>query len=43
MTASIGVAVSHGTAGIDELIKAADTAMCQAKDNGRNRIEVISL
>lgn len=43
VTASIGVAVSHGTAGMDELIKAADTAMYQAKERGRNRIEVISL
>lgn len=42
ITASLGVAVSDETSTADELIRAADKALYQAKDKGRNCIELAS-
>jgi len=40
-TVSAGVPTMDGAArGLDDLIRRADTALCQAKDNGRNHIHV---
>ncbi len=41
LSASIGIALSHGAGeGADVLVRDADSAMYQAKDHGRDRIEV---
>ena len=40
ITASLGVAVSDETSDADELIRAADKALYQAKHKGRNRVEL---
>jgi diguanylate cyclase (GGDEF)-like protein len=40
VTASIGVAVAEGTTGTSPIMRAADAAMRQAKEQGRNRVEL---
>jgi diguanylate cyclase (GGDEF)-like protein len=40
VTASIGVATWRGNESVEELLGAADAALYQAKDRGRNRVYV---
>lgn len=42
VTLSIGVTVSHGDRGADELLQEADVAMYRAKQEGRNRWQLFS-
>jgi diguanylate cyclase (GGDEF)-like protein len=41
VTVSIGAAESHSKLSVDEVIQQADKALYRAKQNGRNRIEVV--
>ncbi|MCG6896785.1 MAG: diguanylate cyclase [Thiocapsa sp.] len=40
VTASLGVAIRHPHEPLEELIRRADQALCQAKQGGRNRVEL---
>ena len=40
ITVSIGVSQWHAGQGVSELLHCADVALCRAKQNGRNRVEV---
>jgi diguanylate cyclase (GGDEF)-like protein len=42
VTASVGVSVSNGSGAGPKIIEQADTALYQAKRNGRNRIEIFT-
>lgn len=41
LTVSIGVALSSGLANAEDLIKRADAALYQAKERGRNRVNIV--
>jgi PleD family two-component response regulator len=41
VTVSIGAAESHSKLNVDEVIEHSDKALYRAKQNGRNRIEVV--
>ena len=40
VTVSIGVSFGKGHCEIDDMLEACDSALCVAKESGRNRVEI---